>query len=240
MAKIKTNIVGIIICLFCFSKLYLVFSEEEGGNRRAELHISALQLASDDVWQAPVPPWPPLPAGQECYQDGLSLLILLNDNQAETRSTPLQPVSNLQLKHRWDMDVRCQQGGRGFAASSGEMALFPARHGHSPCARLWRVGSAWLLGGTQSSMGMSHSTRLTFPPGRAPERGGRWEKEPGGMRQLVAGLHPSTVLFPRLSNLSPDCKFSVLFRDRANSTRWLRLGADHMHVCHLQLCSVRN
>lgn len=93
-----------------------------------------------------------------------------------TRSARLEAVSSLQLKHRWYTDVQCQQESVGFAASSGEMSLFSALHGHSPCARLWRVGSAWLLGGTQSSMWMSHATGLFFSPGSG------WEKEPDGMR----------------------------------------------------------
>lgn len=102
-----------------------------------------------------------------------------------TRSARLEAVSSLQLKHRWYTDVRCQQESVGFAASSGEMSLFPALHGHSPCARLWRVGSARLLGGTQSSVWMSHATRLFFSPGRAlGEKKSLTEWETAGCRPV--------------------------------------------------------
>lgn len=127
-------------------------------------------------------------------------------------NTLLEPVSSLQLKHRWYMDVRCQQRSKGFAGSSWwtSLASLPSMvtilvhdfdglvlHG------CWGKRSSVYLNVTLGPSGLSAGLHSRM-------RKRDWRNE----RQLVAGLYFSTILFRWLSNLSPGCKFYVLFHDR--------------------------
>lgn len=212
-----------------FSKICLMFSKgnqtnKTRGRTQAELDISVLQLASDDVWQAPVPPWPPLPAGQECYKGSLSLLILLNDNQKQARHHWNQlAVNRSNTGDTWMCNV--SRGAQGSLRVQGKcVSSLP-----SMVTALVHAFDVLVLHGCweeHNPVCECHtrpvsSFRWAELRNEAAGEKRAWRNE----RELVASLHLSAVLFCRLSNLSPDHKFYVLFRDRATSTRWLRLHA---------------
>lgn len=93
---------------------------------------------------------------------------------------------------------------------------------------LCNASDVLVLHGCWGGNTIRHVNVTLEPSGRAPAWGGRVRKRPWrNERKLVAGLYLSAVLFPGLSNLSPGCKFYVLFCDRVNRTRWLCLGADY-------------